>query len=227
MNEVYAIVFTVAYLCVALWFYRMGKTWLQAYLATSYILTLILAPKFFDFFGLTASMGSVAYAGIFFATDMLTERYGKATGYQTVRVGFALTLLFVAMTQINILFEPVAFSASLSDAQNIVFGSSLRLMVAGFCVYLFAQHFDVWLYHKLHEKTGAKHLWLRNCGSTLISQFLDSVLFFTLAFYGTMSNDILLNVMLTGFLIKSLIAFLDTPFMYLARRMTPLDLKKN
>ncbi len=223
-NEVIVFLFTLFYMLSALLVYKMGKVWLQTFLVISYIITLCITAKFFDFFGFPTSAGVVTYAGLFLATDMLTERYGKDAGFQTVRIGFVMSLIFIAMTQANLLFQPLPYVKNVSDSMDIVFGSSARIMIAGFTVYLIAQHLDVWLYHKIHELTQEKWLWLRNNGSTFLSQALDSILFFTFAFYGTMPDDKFFEVLLVGMIMKWIIALFDTPFMYLAKRITPLDL---
>lgn len=223
-NELIAIFLMFFYMLCAVFCYRQGKPWLQSFLIASYLITLCITNKFFDFFGLSATAGVITYAGIFLATDMLTERYGKAAGFQTVRIGFFIALVFVCITQANLLFEPLPFSQDVSNAMDSVFGGSLRIMAAGFCVYLFAQHFDVWLYHKIDELTKGKHLWLRNNGSTIISQTLDSVLFFSLAFYGVMPDNQFIEILTVGIFMKVIIALLDTPFIYLAHKITPKDI---
>ncbi len=225
-NEILAILFLITYMLCAMIFYKMGRFWLQSFLIISYVITLCITSKFFDFFGVTVSAGLVTYAGIFLATDMLTEKYGKAIGFQTVRISFAIGLVFLLMTQINLFFEPVTFSKEISDAMEVAYGGAIRIMMAGLAAYLLAQHFDVWFFHRISEWTKGKHLWLRNTGSTVTSQTIDSVLFFTLAFYGTMPNNVFLEILLVGLTLKILIALLDTPFIYLSKKIRPLDHKE-
>lgn len=222
-NMLLLIGFTLFYLSIALLMCKLGRVWLQCFLGTAYLTTLAVTGMFFDVVGLTVTLGMVTYAGIFLASDMLTERYGPAVGYQTVRIGGAVTLVYVVATQGVLLVEPLPFSVPTYQAMEQVFDAGLRAMLAGVSVYLFAQHFDVWLYHKLHSHTGQRLLWLRNIASTATSQVLDTVLFFTLAFYGTMPNAALLELILVGVFIKWLVALADTPFIYLARRITPWD----
>ena len=224
-NEVLAILAAIFFMSCAVGAHKLGRNWLQAFISISYIITICIATKFFDFFGVAASAGAITYAGIFLATDIMTEKYGKQAGYQTVRISFAVGLLFVAITQLTLIFDPMDMSQGMSDAMDVVFGSTVRLLLAGYTVYLIAQHFDVWLYHKIDVWTGGKYLWLRNNGSTITSQILDSVLFFTLAFYGTMPNDVFVQVLLVGLGMKIVIALCDTPFMYLSKKITPLDEK--
>jgi hypothetical protein len=82
--------------------------------------------------------------------------------------------------------------------------------------YLVSQHHDVWAYGFWRKKTGGRHMWLRNNASTMTSQGIDTLIFITLAFYGLVPNSILLQMMAGQYVIKILIAALDTPFIYLA-----------
>jgi hypothetical protein len=59
-------------------------------------------------------------------------------------------------------------------------------------------------------------LWLCNCGSTLSAQLLDSLIFYPLAFAGTVGWYELGALIVTGYAIKSMIALFDTPFVYLS-----------
>lgn len=226
MNEFIFLLTTIFYMLCAIGVYKMGKVWLQAFLCMSYIVTLCITTKFFTLFGFTTSMGVVTFAGIFLATDMLTERYGKKIGYETVRITFLMTVCFVAITQLSLLTTSVSFAEPVASAMETLFNSSIRVMIAGFSVYLVSQHLDVWLYHFIHERTSGKHLWLRNNGSTVISQFIDTLLFFTAAFYGTMPNEQFVDVLITAYVIKACIALFDTPFIYLSKRIVPLDIKE-
>ena len=65
-------------------------------------------------------------------------------------------------------------------------------------------------------------LWLRNNGSTLISQAIDTVLFTFIAFWGTYPNEVFFSILITTYLFKAIVALLDTPFIYWARKINPL-----
>ena len=97
--------------------------------------------------------------------------------------------------------------------------------LAGF---LCSQNLDVFLYHFIWEKTGSTRarLWMRNNGSTLISQAVDTVIFTSLAFWGVYPGNVFLSIMITTYVFKAVVALLDTPFMYLARRIEPIPEKK-
>ncbi len=98
-------------------------------------------------------------------------------------------------------------------------------MIVGIVVYVIVQLFDVWAYHKWWEFTSQKFgdrkkfLWLRNNGSTLISQLLNTILFTWGAFVGTHNTETLISIAFASYLIFIVTSLADTPFVYLARKL--------
>jgi queuosine precursor transporter len=78
---------------------------------------------------------------------------------------------------------------------------------------------DVWAFHFWKEKTNGKMLWLRNNASTLVSQLIDSTIFCLIAFYGVFPTAVLVEILITTVIFKAIVSVLDTPFIYLARRV--------
>lgn len=188
----------------------------MATIVANIILTNIFAAKLIPLFGIVASASTVFYASIFIATDILTEHHGKKDGYRSIRMGFLAVILFTAMGWLVIQFTSIDDSATISAAMKTLFSAIPRIVAAGLTAYAIAQSFDIWFFHFLREKTGRQKLWLRNNVSTFTSQFLDSVIFFTLAFVGKVPLNILLQLVFIGWLLKALIGLLDTPFIYLS-----------
>ena len=99
-------------------------------------------------------------------------------------------------------------------------------MIASLVVYIIVQYLDVFLYHKWWKFTDKKfgnhkkYLWFRNNASTLVSQFLNTVLFNVFAFYGTVSTKELMSFIFVGYIIFVATSLADTPFVYLARRIS-------
>lgn len=213
-NEILFIIATIVNLAFVLVAWRLGKTWLFLAIAINLLFTSIFGAKLITLFGFVVSVTGITYSAIFIGTDILTEHHGKRAGYQSIWLGFFALLMLLGIGQLFLLFEPFEFALVPSEAMDEIFGSIVRLVIASFIAYLIAQHFDVWFYHKIHEMTGERLLWLRNNLSTIVSQALDSVLFFTIAFYGTLPNDKLIELTIAGYLMKLAVAVLDTPFIY-------------
>ena len=97
------------------------------------------------------------------------------------------------------------------------------MIAASLIVYAISQKCDVWLYHKwweLTDKKFGKHrafLWLRNNGSTLLSQLINVVVFNLLAFFGVFPGPVIVQILIFGYGIFIVTSLLDTPFLYLAR----------
>lgn len=111
----------------------------------------------------------------------------------------------------------------MADSIHTVFSTTPRMLLSSLAVYAVSQVFDVWLYHKwwtfTEKKCGEKKkfLWLRNNGSTLVSQLINTVLFNVLAFFGTYDIPTLITIILSSYLIFVFTSLLDTPVIYLAR----------
>lgn len=108
-----------------------------------------------------------------------------------------------------------------------IFSTTPRMLLSSLTVYAVSQLFDVWLYHKwwafTEKKCGDRRrfLWLRNNGSTLVSQIVNTFLFTLAAFYGTYDTGTLLSIFASSYVIYIFTSLLDTPVLYLARKIRP------
>jgi uncharacterized integral membrane protein (TIGR00697 family) len=80
--------------------------------------------------------------------------------------------------------------------------------------YLFAQFIDVKIFHFWKKLTNGKHLWLRNNGSTIVSQLVDTALVVSILFVGVWDSNQIISAVIDGWLFKMLMAFIDTPIIY-------------
>lgn len=223
-NEALFLIYLFGGLGLGLFTGFMGKHWLFAYIITVTLYLGITEAKVIEVLGVPTTLGTALYSTIFFATDMLNERYGKQAGYAAVRYSVFAALVFQLFLQLNLLAEPIADVAEIAQAMDLVYSTSLRIVLAGLVVYYLAQTLDVWLYSRIKQWTGERHLWLRNNGSTLISQAVDSYLFVFLAFYGVFDDWVMMATV--GYAFKVFVALNDTIFMYLGKLFTPLDLRE-
>ena len=173
-------------------------------------------------FGMEQTLGNVLFAATFLATDILSECEGKRAANKAVYIGIFASLFFLALSQSWMLFVP-SDGDWVMDSITTVFSNTPRLITASLVVYAVSQFFDVWLYHKwwnfTEKKFGNKRkfLWLRNNGSTLVSQLINSFLFTILAFVGTYDFPTLMSIFASGYVIFIFTTLLDTPAVYLAR----------
>ena len=131
-------------------------------------------------------------------------------------------VLFVVVSQSWLMYIPSA-EDWVTPSMRSIFSNTPRLMLASLAVYAIVQVFDVWLYHKWWDLTqrlsGDRrgYLWVRNNGSTLISQLLNAILYTAFAFYGMYDIPTLVSIVLSSYVIFIFTSLLDTPIVYWAR----------
>ncbi len=167
----------------------------------------------------------VAYAATFLFTDIISEIWGKKIAGQVVFAGFISQLLLIFLVNLAILLPIAPFQGSaFQEAYARILGPSWYIVIGGLIAYLISQYHDVWAFHMWKEKTHGKWLWLRNNASTMVSQFIDTVIFITLAFEVLPQIALglpivpwsdLPGLIIGQYIVKLLIALLDTPFCYL------------
>ena len=224
-NNMIFIITVLLYLGSVLLLYKIfGKNGLFAFAVFATLLGNIAVCKCVDIFGLSTTAGNVLYASTFLVTDILSEKYGKKEAARAVAYSFSMMLLWMIGTQMILLFTPNA-NDFIDGSMQAVFALAPRITLASLAGFVLSQNLDVFLYHFIWGKTGngRSMLWLRNNGSTLTSQAVDTVIFTTLAFWGVYPAGVFFSILITTYLFKALVALLDTPFMYLARKIVPLN----
>jgi len=170
----------------------------------------VLANKIISVFGLFVPAGILAYSVTFVCTDVISEVWGKEKAGHAVWGGFIALLTVLLLVRIGLVWPKAPFWQG-EEAFHAMLGSTSRIIVASFAAYLVSQLHDVWAFHFWKGVTNERHLWLRNNLSTAVSQFLDSFIFITIAFYGTMP---VLPLIIGQWIIKFAIGVLDTPVIY-------------
>jgi uncharacterized integral membrane protein (TIGR00697 family) len=230
-NELIFFSQTLLGLAVVLAASRAGKTWLYALIAVNYILANIFVTKTIILFGYEATGGNVLYGAIFLTTDILSEYYGKAAARKGVYIGLAATLFYLVMSQLMLAYEASPNDWGAAEGMQTIFGFAPGIVLASLTAYMISQLHDVWAFHFWKRFFNNRHLWARNNFSTAVSQLIDSLTFALLAFsvfprFFMQPEDILpmtvvWQIVLTTYILKLAVAFLDTPFMYLSKHFQP------
>ena len=216
-NELLWFLFMILDLSMVLVMFRLfRKEGLYAVIVMSSIICNIQVIKLVDMFGFTATLGNIVYASNFFATDLLSEYYGKKEARKGVWLGFSMLVVATIWMQFALLFKPSAQDFS-QQYLKAIFELMPRIAGASLLAYIISQSHDVWAYHFWKDKTKGKHLWLRNNASTMVSQLIDSVIFTTVAFAGMVDMPTFWSILWTTYLFKWIVALVDTPFMYLSK----------
>ena len=201
-----------------------GENGVVAWIVIATILANIEVLILVHAFGLQQTLGNVLFASTFLATDILSELYGKKSAARAVYIGIFTSVAFLIISQSWLLFTPDVDDWA-SPAIRGIFGNTPRLIFSSLIVYAISQRLDVWLYHKwwafTERRTGDKKrgLWLRNNAATLMSQLVNAALFNLCAFWGVYDGRTLLSIVISTYVIYIFTSLLDTPFLYLARRL--------
>jgi uncharacterized integral membrane protein (TIGR00697 family) len=200
--------------------------YLGALFITSLVVSNLIFQKFFYWhpfgditvFGASLfeiSVGVLPYPITFLITDLISEIYGKKKANQIVTAGifasfFSMGIILLANAVPALPASPVG-----DDLFNSVFALSPIAVLASMLAYLSAQYVDIAIYHFWKRVTKGRYLWLRNNFSTFLSQFIDT---FTvvglLCVFGVLPWSLFSGLVISGFVFKVFIAFLDTPLLY-------------
>jgi uncharacterized integral membrane protein (TIGR00697 family) len=173
----------------------------------------ITAVKLVHVFGLVVPAAIIIFPISYIAGDVLTEVYGYRQARLVIWLGFLCNLV----TVIAIWLGQVLPAASFWDGQAAyerILGYTPRLLLASFLAYLVGEFANAFVLAKMKIATRGRWLWTRTIGSTLVGQALDSLVFITLAFVGTIPLAGLASAIVTQWLAKSVYEAAATPVTY-------------
>ena len=210
------------------------------FLCAMTMLNLLGITRFIDLGPWTLAVGVLPYPITFLCTDLISELYGRKRANFLVTFGLCLNLFILgfmwlgnalpaaeiqAPWQTLNLSEPVALpDGSTVSGQVELFGllyaTTSGAVLASMLAYFAAQYCDVFMFHFWKNLTQGKHLWLRNNGSTIVSQGVDSFMVVAVTFgaqflAGAMTLSTMFGLMTSNYLFKLTVALLDTIPLYL------------
>ena len=202
-----------------------GKGGLFAWIGIATVFANIEVTIVVHAFGMDQTLGNTLFAATFLATDILSEVYGKKEASKGVLAGIFTSLTFILLSFFWVHYSP-AESDWASEFVRGLFTNTPRMLLSSLIAYAISEWIDVFLYHAwwnlTEKKTGShtKMLWFRNNFSTLISQFVNIVIFNFGAFLGIYEFKELLSITGACYVIYIITSLLDTPFVYLARKIS-------
>ncbi len=225
-NEVLGLGFAILNMIFVLIMYKFfGRTGLFLWVGFATVLANIQVVKLIEIFGLTATLGNAVYGSIFLVTDILNEKYGKQEAKKAVWLGFSSLIMMMIIMQVVLLFEAAPDDFAQQSLATI-FGLIPRIALGSMIAYIISQYTDVLIFsflRRVFPSDGA--FWIRNNGSTMLSQLLDTLIFTSIAFMGVYPADIWISIFISTYVLKFLVSIVGTPFGYMAKRITPLDEK--
>lgn len=213
-----------------------GKSGLYMWIAIATIIANIEVTKLVPMLGFNnfVTLGNVSFASIFLATDMLAVCYGFKASKKGVYIGLFSALVFLGLLQLDLIFIPS--SADYVDSSlHTVFGLDgvfVWVTLSSVLMFFISNLLNVYLFDRLRKKFGDRHLWISNNVATLVSNCLENFLFVLFGYYilqfiftGTTlySFTQCLAIAGTTCLFEIIIGLLDTPVLYLARKLHLMD----
>lgn len=169
---------------------------------------------------LNASVAIFVIPLLFTINDVITEVYGKERTRSIIRSGLLVIFLILIVSVFFTQLPPSLRFKSSELAYDTIFGVSARIAAASLTAFALAEFLDVYVFARIRKALGAKKLWLRNNVSNFTAQFVDTVVFMTLAFYAfnnSFSSNVsfLTSLVLPYWLLKCFMSVIETPFVYL------------
>ncbi|MDO8536660.1 MAG: queuosine precursor transporter [bacterium] len=173
----------------------------------------VSAGKIIIFFGLPVSVAVIFFPFTFIFADILTEVYGYAKARSVLWTVFFCSIV-AGLTYQLVIYLPPAVGFDASAAYTRVLGSVPRILLGGWIAIWAGSLLNDYIMAKMKIWTGGKYLWTRTIGSTVVGQFVDTALFYTIALYAVIPNNLFLSSIFASWLLKVAVEAIFTPLTY-------------
>ncbi|AIQ34285.1 MULTISPECIES: queuosine precursor transporter [Paenibacillus] len=221
-NLLWGVLFVIVNFAFFLLCYRLfGKNGMYAWVGIATVIANIQVAKTIAMpFDIVMTLGNTMYVTLYMTSDLLNEKYGRAEARKAVWFGFFTLLMTTVIMQMVLVFKPQETDIAQSSLETI-FGLMPRLALGSLTAYFISQFLDVRLYAWIRKYySTSSQLWIRSNGSTMVSSFVDTLIFCTIAFAGLYNWSVWLEILLTTYLAKFLLTAVSTPILYIARTFT-------
>jgi queuosine precursor transporter len=174
----------------------------------------IASTKILSLWKFTFDGGTILFPLSYIFGDILTEVYGYRRSRRVIWLGF-LSAMLMSLTFYIVQLLPPAAGWPNQEAYRNILGFVPRIVFASLIAYFAGEFSNSFTLSKLKIITSGKYLWTRTIGSTLIGEALDTLLFCTIAFYGTLPLKVLMAVIISNYIFKCSVEILFTPLTYL------------
>ena len=229
-NELFGVAtFLVTFILMIAMYRMFGKQGLLAWVAIGTIIANIQVIKTVEIFGISATLGNVMFASIYLATDILNDIYGRKVAKRAVWLGFSSTLVMIIIMQMSLHFIPAPEDTA-QNAFHAIFDVVPRIALGSIVAYIIGQHVDVFIFSLIKKLFSSdKTFIIRAYGSTIISSIIDTALFVSIAFIGSLPGMAVFEIFITTYVLKLVSTIFNVPFGYIAKsfyrkgKITKLD----
>ncbi len=188
-------------------------TTISVFFVAVLLISNIASTKILDFGWFTFDGGTLLFPLSYIFGDILTEVYGYKKSRSVIWLGFfsalVMSLVFIVVGKL-----PPAADWSNQAAYDAILGTTPRIVIASLLAFLSGEFSNSFILAKMKIWTKGKMLWARTIGSTVVGEFVDSTLFILIAFVGILPGSLLLTLIISNYIFKTLVEVLFTPITY-------------
>lgn len=183
----------------------------------SLIISNITSTKLFDFFGTGFILdgGAVVFPIVYVIGDVITEIFGFRTARRAIYITFLMNALAFLFLWIVLILPPAA-NYEFQSSYEAVVGVTFRIIVGSLIAFVIGQVLNSYVFVRIKAKTGSKWLWVRALGSSLVGDFVDTMIFITIAFVGTLPTADFIGLLSLAYVTKIVGQIILTPVTYLS-----------
>lgn len=196
---------------------------------TNAVIAELIGGKLIQIGPFAMSIGVIPWPVVFLTTDLINEYYGRKGVYKlTILTAVLISYTFIVL-YLSMLVSSASFSPVNDEQFKAVFGQSMWIIAGSITAFLISQWVDVFVFWLIRNRTGNRWIWFRATGSTVVSQMIDTLVILGIAFWlpGKLSTGNFLNLALTNYTYKLIIAISLTPLIYLGHALIDWYLGKD
>ncbi len=199
--------------------HRLTKNTAQIMIATLFIAVLLISnlvsTKLIGIPGINIIIdgGTILFPLAYILGDIITEVYGFRKAKLIILCGF-MSMLLMSLTVFIVQIAPPAQEWGNQAAYEAILGIVPRIAIGSLIAYLVGEMLNSYVMAKMKTASKGKYFWARALGSTAVAALVDTVIFSTIAFYGTIPLDALVGLIVTVYIIKMIVEVLVLPITY-------------
>jgi uncharacterized integral membrane protein (TIGR00697 family) len=214
---------------VAVTYRFFGKTGLVVLLSLLTILSNLQTLLQVNILGITTTLGNVTYGATYLVIDIICENHGKKAAKNAIIISTIALIFFTVNMTLAVNFSVIQATSTISNynALSRIFNLLPRIIIASFIAYYVSHAIAAFIYLLLKKATKNKYIWSRNNLSTTIAAIFDNAIFTIVAFYGLLTFNYLLELSITSYITSIIVSIINTPIVYLTKRMYNNNLIKD
>lgn len=220
-NEQLFLIHLIAVSLIVLLALKLGKEALISLMSVFVITMNIFITKQINLISLTLTTTDCFTIGIGLILNLIQEYWSKDEAIKSTKISFFMAVIFLIMACFQLSYIPDLSDNGMHDHFVGILNYTPRIIIASLISFFVTQTIDANLYAYLKKKLGKKYFILRNYGSLIVSQAVDTVLFSFLGLYGIVSD--ITDIIFASYIIKILAILLATPFVAFTRKFIKVN----